>query len=153
MDIANSQALLKRLRANDEDALQSIFHTFYPLVYKSILKLVADIQIAEDLSQNVFLKFWEKRSQLQIEGPLLPYIKRMAINEALSQLRKQAKFNTEEVDEEMTAFVRAPSDQEFLDNELRKAVNQAIEQLPPRCQAIYKLSRFEELSYKEIAQN
>ena len=121
------------------------------MVYKSTLKLVSDVQVAEDLCQNVFLKLWEKRQQLQIEGPILPYIKRMAINEALSHLRKQPKFNTEEIDEQSISLVSVDTDQPYLDGELRKAVQQAIAQLPPKCQTIYKLSRFEELSYKEIA--
>lgn len=152
MDIADSQALLQRLKANDEDALQSIFHAFYPLVYKTTLRLVSDVQTAEDLCQNVFLKLWEKRQQLQIEGPLPPYIKRMALNEALSYLRKQPKFDTEEIETESLSLFSEDADQSFLHGELHKAVRQAIEQLPPKCQTIYKLSRFEELSYKEIAE-
>ena len=61
------------------------------------------------------------------------------------QLVKEEILTEDEAKNKISDF------KEFLDNELRKAVNQAIEQLPPRCQAIYKLSRFEELSYKEIS--
>ena len=75
----------------------------------------------------------------------------MAINEGLYYLRKNKKFQKEEV--EVLAFVAADDDieEQILHQEFSAEVHAAIEELPPRCKEIFKLSRFEELSYKEIA--
>lgn len=147
----NSQEILQRLKNDDQLAIKEIFHSYYGLVFKTIVRLCNDATLTEDLAQNVFMRFWEKRQQLNIKGPLAPYIKRMAINEALGYLRKN-KLATEEIEEQTLPNLYAnDADQDLLYEEVKEVLGQAVQKLPPRCQTVFKLSRYEELSYKEIS--
>ena len=151
----NSQILLDRLKADDQTAIKEIFHSYYALVYKTLLRFIKEQQTIEDLAQNVFMRFWEKRHQLHIQGPIAPYIKRMAVNEALGHIRKNNRLDLEEEVEEyalINLHAEQDADQDYMYGEMKKVIGQAIEQLPPKCQTVFKLSRYEELSYKEIAE-
>lgn len=145
------QALWARLRANDQAALQTIFRDHYPMVYRSILRIVTDEAMAEDLAQEVFVRLWEKRHQLEIRGSLKGYIRRMAINESLGYLRKHKKYTITEVQEQHSPSIISGEDA-YLDGELADQIQAAIETLPPRCKTVFVLSRFEELSYREISE-
>ncbi|WMX16755.1 RNA polymerase sigma-70 factor [Aureispira sp. CCB-E] len=147
----NNNDLLRRLKENDKTALKEIFQEHYPVVYRAIFRIVSDQGIAEDLAQDVFMRLWEKRDRIDIQGALGAYIRRMAVNEALGYLRKNKKYTIEEVADYHSPLTISGEDT-YLDNELQAEVNRAIETLPPRCKAVFMLSRFEELSYKEISQ-
>lgn len=147
----NNNDLLQRLKKNDKSALKVIFQEHYPIVYRAIYRIVSDLGIAEDLSQDVFMRLWEKRHKIDIKGALGAYIRRMAVNEALGHLRKNKKYQIEEVADYHSPLTTSGEDT-YLDKELQAEVNKAIDTLPPRCKAVFMLSRFEELSYKEISQ-
>lgn len=147
----NNNDLLQRLKKDDKSALKVIFQEHYSVVYRAIYRIVSDLGIAEDLSQDVFMRLWEKRHKIDIQGVLGAYIRRMAVNEALGYLRKNKKYRIEEVADYHSPLTISGEDT-YLDNELQTEVNKAIETLPPRCKAVFMLSRFEELSYKEISQ-
>lgn len=143
--------LLQRLKLDDQEVLKIIFQEHYPMVYRTIYRIVSDQGIAEDLAQDVFMRFWEKRHKINIQGPLGAYIRRMAVNEALGYIRKYKKYTIEEVTDQHNKLTTSGEDL-YIDNELQAEVNKAIDTLPPKCKRVFMLSRFEELSYKEISQ-
>lgn len=147
----NHDQLWERLQADDQGALQTIFHHHYPTVYHAILRIAGDENMAEDLAQEVFVRLWERRHQIQISGALGGYLRRMAINEALGYLRKQKKYTTTEIQEQHSPAISSGEDT-YLHGELADQVRVAINSLPPRCKTVFVLSRFEELSYKEIGE-
>lgn len=104
----------------------------------------------EDLAQEVFVRFWEKRHSLQITSSLPGYLRRMAINEALGYLRRNKLF-TEELDPKTNTELSPDVEGQLLHSELEQQIRDAIDQLPPRCRTVFQLSRFEELTYQEIA--
>lgn len=141
--------LLQQLRANDKAALKGIFDEYYDTVFHAVYRIVSDKNTAEDLSQDVFMRLWEKRHQITINGPIGAYIRRMAINEGLGYLRKHKKYGIEEIQDQHSPLTSSGEDV-YMDGELEEQIQRAIATLPPRCKAVFILSRFEELSYKEI---
>ena len=91
---SSSRELLSKLKNNDDNALKIIFSTHYAPVFQVIRRIITDSSTCEDLAQEVFVKFWEKRHQIEIQGEIAPYLHRMAVNEALGYLRKKKKFIT-----------------------------------------------------------
>lgn len=147
----NSKELLSRLKKDDAVALKSIFSTQYAHVFQVIRRIINDTPTCEDLAQEVFIKFWEKRHQIEIQGEIAPYLHRMAVNEALGYLRKQKKHIAEDIDEQYDlASENADAADLYAHKELQVAVDEAMDKLPPKCRAVFMLSRFDGLSYKEI---
>lgn len=142
--------ILNRLRNDDQSALQELFDQCYLPVCTTIRRFIKDHALVEDLAQEVFVRFWEKRNTLQINSSLNGYLRRMAINEALGYLRKN-KVHIEELDPQTNKELAPDVEKQLLHSELEDKIRAAIDNLPPRCRTVFQLSRFEELTYQEIA--
>ena len=142
--------ILTRLKADDKLVFQQIFQQHYPMVCKTVYRFVRDQDAAQDVAQAVFIKFWEKRQQLQISSSLPAYLRRMAVNEAISALRKQER--AEAGRQAIPLYPDISTEDQYVGKELSEHIQLAINQLPPRCREVFVLSRYEELSYKEIAE-
>ncbi|MFM8362318.1 MAG: RNA polymerase sigma factor [Haliscomenobacter sp.] len=140
--------LLERLKSDDDAALQLVFNAHYPMVCQTIRRFVNDSGRSEDLAQEVFIRFWEKRHQIHITSSLTAYLRQMAVNEALGHLRRQRFF--EEVDPTLETVETNPV-QGLLYEDLNAALHDGMTRLPPKCRVVFELSRFEGLSYAEIA--
>lgn len=144
--------LITRLRADDRKALQHLFEDHYEMVCQSIYRFVPDTSTAEDLAQEVFLRFWEKRHKIEINSSIGAYIRRMAINEGLGYLRKNKRWEQEAFEPGHEPGVDDSAEDRFLHEEMQASVTAAINQLPPKCRTVFQLSRYEELTYREIAE-
>ncbi len=151
-----TEKILQGLRANDKSALQSLFQRHYQEVCRTILRFISDRNQAEDLAQEVFIRLWQKRDTLDITTSFGAYLHRMAINEALSFLRKvKRREDKAQIIAEQpipSAYDSRDGEEILIQQELREQVSAAIDQLPPRCRTIFQLSRFEQLSYREISE-
>jgi RNA polymerase sigma-70 factor (ECF subfamily) len=148
----DSKEILALLRADKPEAVKQLFYEFYPFLCNTIVRIVKDRAIAEDLAQDTFFKFWEKRQSIDIQISIKAYLRRMAVNEGLYYLRKNKKFQKNaDIAPEDLGVATDTVEETLLQQELEEKIMAAINQLPPRCQEVFRLSRFEDLSYKEIA--
>ena len=143
--------ILQRLENDDRDILRELFQQHYTPICKAVFRFVKDKSIAEDIGQEVFIKLWEKRKTLQINSSISAYLRKMAINQAITYLRSNKKHETEDITEVQISAKAPDSESQYLQKELHEQIDQAINTLPPRCRLVFQLSRYEELSYKEIA--
>lgn len=144
--------ILTQLRNGDKRALQVLFEQYYKGVCQVISRFIRDSALVEDLAQEVFIRFWEKREQIVINTSVQAYLRRMAVNEALGWLRRHQKFTEEEFSPDMAYGGHDDSaEEQFVQAELHQSVTSAINTLPPKCRTVFQLSRFEELTYQEIA--
>lgn len=141
---------LSRLQRDDETALRALFDAYFDRLASVACHIVRDADEAKDIAQTVFIKLWHKRHSLEVRTALYPYLRRMAINEALAAERTKTRrsahlessdFTTEPVDSSDPAIV----------GELKDNISRAIDQLPRQSATVFRLSRFEDLSNKEIA--
>jgi RNA polymerase sigma-70 factor (ECF subfamily) len=143
--------ILERLRADDRDALKALFQEHYLQVCAVMRRFISDHGLVEDLAQEVFLRFWEKRGQIVITASIGAYLRRMAINEALGYLRRNKYLETQEMEAGLAPDTAGSGEELYLRAELRAQIQTAIDALPTKCRAVFQLSRFEELTYQEIA--
>ena len=132
-------------------AITLLFREYHTLVYSCVYRIVLRAEAADDLTQELFLLVIEGKRQLQTDGPLGSYLRRMAINLALDYLRKKRPIRLADVVEQPREGDALPADAALEAADLEQALHQAIQQLPGRCATIFVLSRFEALSYAEIA--
>ena len=144
--------LTAQLRSGDQAALKSLYALHFNALVKIAASLTGETVHAKDAVQNVFIQLWHKREQVQIEQAVFPYLRRMVIHEVLMMQRKAdrraALWHKQKASK---AFHTDPEDK-LHENELHNAIRAAIDALPERCSEIFKLSRYSEMTYAEIAE-
>ena len=143
---------LKALFQKDaEQAIELLFRLYYKKVCQAVYKIIPKEETTEDLAQEVFYELWRKKDYLKIHTSYAAYLRRAAVNKALNYLRDQ-KIKLDDSTEMGQLKVRAPlSDEKLEAAELQSVIDQAVDQLPERCRLVFVLSRFEQMSHKEIA--
>ena len=111
--------------------------------------MLCDSDEAENLVQHLFCKIWEQRQVLKIQSELKPYLHKAVYFSAINQLKRQHKLVYDM--DKATANDTRQTENLFQVNELMDMVQDAIQQLPEKRHEIFKLSRMEQLTYKEIA--
>jgi len=145
------QELINSLQKGNEQAMDVLFRRHYSFICRTVYRILKDNNLAEDIAQEVFFGIWKKREQLNISTSVQAYLKRAAINKSLNFIRDQkVKFDDEEKMPVLTS--RQSSTQQQLEaDDLQKMIDQAIDALPEKCRLVFTLSRFEEMTYQEIA--
>ncbi|WMJ72972.1 RNA polymerase sigma-70 factor [Cytophagaceae bacterium ABcell3] len=133
-----------------EEKVEVLFRELYAPLCKSLYNLLRDSSAAEDIVQEVFLKIWDRRDKLQIDQGIKSYLYRSCYNSALNFLKLQKKISGDDV-AGMDIMGYMDTEKNMLFREAESSVYKAIDSLPPKTKIVFSLSRFEELSYKEIA--
>jgi RNA polymerase sigma-70 factor (ECF subfamily) len=146
-----TQTQVAALRRGDEAAFDVIFRRWYePLCGYASRLTDGDMDEAEDLVQQVFVKLWEQRERLNIAWSLKAYLFKTVHNAALNRLRAaNTRFKYLEVNASQLENANVPPDDTA--SELNERLQKALDLLPPQCRLVFELSRFEELKYREIA--
>lgn len=146
--ILENEKLLGRIAAGDNEAFKTLFGFFYPKVKGFLVKFLKDEVVAEDISQDIFVKIWSYRETLPDIRSFNTYIYRMTRNAALNHIRgghRQIDISgisiLDEKDIEAEYFIK---EKELL-------IRLAVEQMPPQRQRIFKMSREQGLSNDDIA--
>ena len=114
--------------------------------------MLADPGVAKDCVQEVFVRFWQKRSEIEVKTTIKGYLQRSIVNECLGLLRKK-KILTAPEEASLNLPDASHSAQQVLEMEsLQQLVQAAIDRLPAQCRLIFRMSRMQELTYQEIAE-
>ncbi len=132
---------------------KAIFDKHYQWLCDYIFKLSGDYDLTEDIVQEVFIDIWNKRTQLTIHS-LKSYLFRSCHNRFLEYLRKNKRnINRTSLDDiRLETLYELHREEEDLNSERIERLSRAIEMLPPKCKQAFKLSKFENLKYQEIAE-
>ncbi|MCB9317020.1 MAG: RNA polymerase sigma-70 factor [Lewinellaceae bacterium] len=148
----DEKQLLERLRQGDETALDSLFESYYGYLFKIACSMLADPGVAKDCVQEVFVRFWQKRGEIEVKTTIKGYLQRSIVNECLGLLRKK-KILTAPEEASLNLPDASHSAQQVLEMEsLQQLVQAAIDRLPAQCRLIFRMSRMQELTYQEIAE-
>jgi RNA polymerase sigma-70 factor (ECF subfamily) len=140
------------LKEGDVNAFEMFFKTWYQPLCNYAYTFIQDKDEAEEIVQSAFLSVWEKRATLDIKTSLKSYLYTMVRNTSLNVI-KHEKIKQKYVGEALAVEDRTHDGvvQTVLSTELENKIQEAMEALPEQCRLVFKLSRFEELKYAEIA--
>lgn len=149
--LTDDRECITRLTQGDEAAYALVFRTWYAPLVRFVEALLRQRDEAEEVAQEVMLELWNRRAQLDPERPVQAWLFRAARNRALNVVRHRKVVQQSEPS--VTALTRdvAPSDALAVEQELDAALHEALAELPPRCRAVFSLSRGEGLRNSEIA--
>jgi RNA polymerase sigma-70 factor (family 1) len=155
MIAANTITDLQNRIACEEDhlAYKELFTSYYTNLFHFALSLVKSKQLAEEIVSDVFLKIWQKRKGLGKIKNLKVYLYIAIKNTALNYLEKQKRTSTDNIDqftEEIKSIYFNP-EQLMITADMVAMIRHAIDDLPVRCQMIFKLVKEDDLRYKEVA--
>jgi len=145
------QEIQSLFRQDREKAVEALFQSYYVYLCQAAFRIVTDSQLAEDLTQEVFFELWRKKEGIEFTISIRAYLRRAVVNKALNYIRDRKKI-TDDEDKMLNAESTAPSVTQLLDSEeLQQLIDRSIDELPEKCRLVFVLSRFEEMSYQEIA--
>lgn len=152
MELTDQQQL-HQLRNGDITVFEMFFRAYYQPLCNYAYTFVQDRDEAEEIVQSAFLSVWEKREAIEIRTSLKSYLYTMVRNACLNVI-KHEKIKQKHTNEELAVAERSHEGvaQRVLSSELEERIQLSMEKLPEQCRLIFKLSRFEELKYAEIAE-
>lgn len=140
------------LKNGNEKVYEHLFRTYYSRLCNYADSLLKEEEEAEEIVQQIFLKLWEKRMELTGISSFKSYLYRMVYNACLNRIRHE-KVRRDYADDykNTTSEAGESSAKKVVAKELEGLIAEAIDKLPEQCRMVFKLSRFEELKYSEIA--
>ena len=134
-------------------SFENLFRSQHRALVGSAYRILNDSAGAEDVVQDVFLKLWQKREEISVEENLQAYLHRAVTNHAINIYKHQYRQLIQHTDEFPEQTNTATASTNLQTQELSERIEKAIATMPDSCRGVFTLSRFEEMSYKEIAEH
>lgn len=157
---AADEQLVEAAKKGDMAAFEELVARHRDKIYARAFSMMRNEDEAMDLSQEAWVKSWQRLQQFQGDSSFGTWMTRIVINLCLDQLRRRKRQRTEsieEMDEEsggverQMPVVNVNPTERLERGELRKRIDQALGQLSHEHRTVLVLHEFEELEYKEIA--
>jgi RNA polymerase sigma-70 factor (ECF subfamily) len=152
------EALLARVAAGDSRALESLYDRYARVVYSTALRILGMAELAEEVVQETFWRVWRRSGTFQPgRGQVSSWILGIAHNLAIDELRRQRARPSPVYDEENRPVLREMEDSRMdvvgsaLEEEQRRLISAALEQIPGEQREAIELAYFGGLSQSEIA--
>jgi RNA polymerase sigma-70 factor (ECF subfamily) len=150
-------ALWSHIQASDPTALRAIIEQYTTELRSFAMLVVRQEDMAQEVVQDVFVRLWERRTTLSIQGSLIAYLYRMTRNRALDMLKHERATQRLRTTIEReyvisgtpTALNEGTSN--LLNEELRRALDQILRELQPQLREIFLMVRLHGMGYAEVA--
>ncbi len=155
-------ALVERTKAGDTAAFEQLVRQYDRQIYRTALHITQNREDAEDITQDVFFKAFQKLEQFQGNSKFSTWLVRIAVNESLMRLRRRKTSKTVSMDQDVEteegaiprdfAEWRPNPEQIFSQSELGDILRKTIAGLPPGFRTVFTLRDIENLSTEETAE-
>lgn len=152
LEEVRQKELIRLLNLGNETAFNELYKIYIKPVYKKILFIVKEEEIAEELSQDLFIKIWQKRKEIDPEKSFKSFLYTIAHNLVYDYLRKVAR-DKQLLNRLMVNAVDyyLHTEEVFQARETQKILTEAIEKLPPQGKQVFTLCKLEGKSYEEVS--
>ena len=154
--------LIGHLSENDPLAFRMLVEQYEDMVFRTSMGLLHDKEEAEDISQEVFIEVFKSIAYFRGESKLSTWLYRITINKSLNELKKIQRQKTwgrlddfikgKKEDRREISIPDRSGEKAGESEELAKMLQHAIDELPENQRIAFVLAKYDELSYKEIAE-
>jgi RNA polymerase sigma-70 factor (ECF subfamily) len=158
----DESALVAQAKAGDQNAFAELVQRYERKIYRLAKNITRNDEDAEDVLQDAFLKAYTHLDNFKGDSKFYTWIVRIAVNEALMRLRKRktdrsvpldepVELGEETVQREIAVWEDNP-EQQYSQEEWRRILDEAVEELKPDFRTVFQLRDIEELSTEETAE-
>ncbi|SKC45634.1 RNA polymerase sigma factor [Ohtaekwangia koreensis] len=150
---SDEQLIVLMKQEEDELAFREVYRRYWREVFMVAYRKIKSREVAEELTQNLFLSLWEKRKEstiLNLQPWLFGAIKYSIINYYKSQIVHEKYIKHLHVTAQASV---SSTEQMTMQADLSDAIDKGVSLLPQKTQQVFKLSRFENRSVKEISRD
>lgn len=140
--------MVAAFRAGDVEALGAVYDRFSRAVWSVAMTVLHDRGLAEDATQETFLRAWRGAADFDLGRPLAPWLLTIARRTAIDVLRRESRPTQGGHDGEQDVVVRVPGIEHAWE---AWEIRLALDALPEDERAVVRMSHFEELTHSEIA--
>ncbi len=159
-DNDNLAALIKAGKNGDNKAMTALINMYASSVHNLIYSIIHDASIAEDLSQETFVRMFLSLGKYEFRAPFRSWLFRIAVNLCRDHMRKKkvrriiTRFHVDEESGEEQTFVDDDQDTAALihNSERMQLITAALDKLPESSRLVFVLREIKDLSYEEIAE-
>lgn len=151
LSMENETAGIQLIDVGSEVLFERTFKTHFKALHAYACTILRSEAMAEEMVQNVFYKLWEKRGQVNIKESLSAYLYRSVYYECLNHAKHTKVKNAHQSHVSYHDRDIEQANERTSLRELEQRLAAALKDLPEQCRTIFQMSRFEELKYREIA--
>jgi RNA polymerase sigma-70 factor (ECF subfamily) len=144
--------LFQNIIKGQREAFDALFRRYYQPLCRFANFFIDDADDAEEAVQMAFITLWENREEITISRSLKAYLYQMVRNNALMLLRKTTTRKHYEQQYLEIQEADLPNEKTLTDDEINNLVLKALSVLPEKCRMVFTLSRYDGLTYDEIAE-
>lgn len=150
----SDQALIHKMAEDDQAAFEMIFHRYWEKLFSYLYNRLHNKIASEEIVQEVLISIWEKRKTLSIHTSLSSYLYKAAKYRMLNYIRSEKVRKTYFSDflETQISLVSDPLGPQLQNvSDLKDLIEKRLQELPPKCREVYRMSREEHIPNQEIA--
>jgi RNA polymerase sigma-70 factor (ECF subfamily) len=137
----------------EEAGFEQVFKAHFKALHAYAAIMLRDEVAGEEVVQNMFLKLWVKRNEMQFDTSLKAYLYKWVHNLCLNHIKHEKVRSAHRDYVAYTSRVESGNpDENLVHSQLKEKLQEALNELPEGCRTIFQMSRFEELKYREIAE-
>lgn len=148
-DKESDQRLMNQIAEGKEAAFGQLFDKYWKPLAHAAYKVLKDREASHDIVQDIFIDFWSKRASLSVEH-VSSYLHTAVRYRVINYIQKH-KVPMQHLDFVDEFHAQHTTDELLNMREVNEILNEAINELPTQCKKVFKMSRFDNMSHKEIA--
>jgi len=147
----SDQSLVAEIRLGNEESFQYIFDRHWKPLFSFVYRLINDEDQTKDILQNTFMEVWRRRENLFVDDSLMPLLITIAKNEVINLFRKnKVRLAGDEILISNLQRINSADDL-LIATELQQEIDKELVKMPSNMRQCFHLSRYENMSVKEIA--
>ncbi|MGS0674914.1 RNA polymerase sigma factor [Shewanella sp. 0m-4] len=135
--------LIDKAKLGDKSAFKQLYQLHHQRVYALCLRITGQVSLAEEATQDCFVKLWQKLPQFRGESQFTTWLHTLSVNQALSSLKKHRSF--------WSRFVSSDTDVQSISDEYED-LDKLLLKLPERARIVFVLHALEGYKHEEVGQ-
>lgn len=146
-------SIIHRLNRSDPDALKELYDEFAPTIYRYVFSILHSDSDVQEVLQTVFIKIWDIRESLRDDTNIQSFFITISKNSSYNFLKKKYRERLffSQLSESISQKAPELLESAIIEREINTKLSKLIDLLPAQRKKIFLLSRFDMLTYKEIA--